>query len=139
MLASFFVPGGTSGAGWTQYRRCRRTPEYSGRLQLGQTLWLVSHDRSSGSLAHGLGQLHHDHHQHAGAGDDLVPHAAVTWALFITAILILLAVPVLTGALILLLFDQTIGTTFFAARVRRLSRCSGSTCSGSSATPRSTS
>jgi len=36
-----------------------------------------------------------------------------TWALFITAILILLAVPVLTGALIMLLFDQTIGTGFF--------------------------
>jgi cytochrome c oxidase subunit 1 len=36
-----------------------------------------------------------------------------TWSLFITSILILLAIPVLTGALILLLFDQVLGTGFF--------------------------
>ena len=36
-----------------------------------------------------------------------------TWALFLTAWLLLLAIPILTGALIMLLFDQTIGTTFF--------------------------
>ncbi len=35
------------------------------------------------------------------------------WALFITAILGLLALPVLSGAGIMLLFDQTIGTHFF--------------------------
>jgi cytochrome c oxidase subunit 1 len=35
------------------------------------------------------------------------------WALFITAILGVLALPVLQGAAILLLFDQTIGTHFF--------------------------
>jgi cytochrome c oxidase subunit 1 len=35
------------------------------------------------------------------------------WALLTTSILVLLAIPVLAGALILLLFDQLIGTTFF--------------------------
>jgi len=35
------------------------------------------------------------------------------WALFVTACLVLLAIPVLSGAAILLLFDQTIGTKFF--------------------------
>jgi cytochrome c oxidase subunit 1 len=35
------------------------------------------------------------------------------WALFVTAILGLLAMPVLSGGLIMLLFDQTIGTHFF--------------------------
>src|SRR2546426_822025 len=35
------------------------------------------------------------------------------WSLFITAILGLLALPVLSGAVIMLLFDQTIGTHFF--------------------------
>ncbi len=38
-----------------------------------------------------------------------------TWALFITSWLLLLAMPILTGGLIMLLFDQTIGTGFFAA------------------------
>ena len=36
------------------------------------------------------------------------------WALFVTAILVLLAMPILSGAMIMLLFDQTIGTHFFA-------------------------
>jgi cytochrome c oxidase subunit 1 len=35
------------------------------------------------------------------------------WALFITAILVLLAIPILAGGAIMLLFDQTIGTHFF--------------------------
>src|SRR5258708_8529125 len=35
------------------------------------------------------------------------------WALFVTAILGLLALPVLSGAAIMLLFDQTLGTHFF--------------------------
>jgi cytochrome c oxidase subunit 1 len=35
------------------------------------------------------------------------------WSLFITAILVLLAIPILSGALIMLLFDQLIGTHFF--------------------------
>ena len=35
------------------------------------------------------------------------------WALFITAVLAILAVPVLAGAVIMLLFDQTIGTHFY--------------------------
>ena len=35
------------------------------------------------------------------------------WAMFITAILQLLALPVLTGALIMQLFDRDLGTTFF--------------------------
>ena len=73
------------------------------------------------------------------------------WAMFITAILQAIALPVLTVALILQLLDKTINTTLLpAARragVRQLarpapaaaSRCSGSTCSGSTRTRPSTS
>jgi cytochrome c oxidase subunit 1 len=35
------------------------------------------------------------------------------WAIFVTAILLLLAIPVLTAALVLLLFDRTVHTSFF--------------------------
>ena len=37
----------------------------------------------------------------------------VIWSLFVTAILLLLALPVLTAALGMLLFDRTMGTSFF--------------------------
>ena len=39
----------------------------------------------------------------------------VIWSLFIVAILLLLALPVLTSALAMLLFDRIAGTTFFSA------------------------
>ncbi len=63
----------------------------------------------------------------------------VIWSLFITAILLLLALPVLTSALAMLLFDRMVGTHFFVPSAAAASRSSGSTSSGSSATPRSTS
>ena len=62
----------------------------------------------------------------------------VIWSLFITAILLLLALPVLTSASAMLLFDRTIGTHWFNP-AGAASRCSGSTSSGSSDTRRSTS
>ena len=39
----------------------------------------------------------------------------VIWSLFIVAILLLLAFPVLSSALALLIFDRLAGTTFFTA------------------------
>ena len=72
------------------------------------------------------------------------------WAQFVTAFLLLLAFPPLEAAGVLQLMDRVAGTSFFlpsglvvggkAARRRRAAatRCSGSTCSGSSRIPRST-
>jgi cytochrome c oxidase subunit 1 len=60
------------------------------------------------------------------------------WSILVTAFLLLLALPVLAGAITMLLTDRNFGTTFFDARAAA-NRCSTSICSGSSATPRSTS
>ena len=60
------------------------------------------------------------------------------WTVLVYAILLLLALPVIAGAVTLLL---TTGTSERASstRARAVTRCCGNTCSGSSATPRSTS
>ena len=73
------------------------------------------------------------------------------WAQFVTSFLLLLAFPPLEAAGVLQLMDRVAGTSFFmpsglvvsrqAARrsPAAATRCCGSTCSGSSRIPRSTS
>jgi len=63
------------------------------------------------------------------------------WGLWLTAILNVLFVPVLGSAALLLTLDRVFGTQFFiaGAAAARAIRSSSSTCSGSSATQRSTS
>jgi cytochrome c oxidase subunit I len=112
MMAGFFVPGGHSGAGWTQYPPLSANPEYSG-VYTGQTLWLVSMIILGFSSLMGAVNYITTVINMRAPGMTWFRLPLATWSLFITAILILLAVPVLTGALILLLFDSTLGTAFF--------------------------
>jgi cytochrome c oxidase subunit I len=113
MLSGFFVPGGHSGAGWTQYPPLSASGEYSG-VYMGQTLWLVSMIVLGFSSLMGAVNYITTVINMRAPGMTWFRLPLATWALFITAILILLAVPILTGALIMLLFDATMGTSFFA-------------------------
>ncbi|MGH7475809.1 MAG: cytochrome c oxidase subunit I [Longimicrobiales bacterium] len=112
MLSGFFVQGGHAAAGWTAYPPLSAVPEYSG-VALGQQLWLISLTVLGFSSLMGAVNYITTVINMRAPGMTWFRMPLPTWALFITAILILLAVPVLTGALIMLLFDQTIGTTFF--------------------------
>ncbi|MGH7482666.1 MAG: cytochrome c oxidase subunit I [Longimicrobiales bacterium] len=112
MLSGFFVEGGHAGAGWTAYAPLSANPEYSG-VYTGQKLWLISLIVLGFSSLMGAVNYITTVINMRAPGMTWFRMPLATWALFITAILILLAVPVLTGALIMLLFDQTIGTTFF--------------------------
>ncbi len=112
MLASLFVEGGASGAGWTVYAPLSAVPEYSG-VSLGQQLWIVSIIFfAASSLLGSINYITTVINMRA-PGMTLFRMPLSIWALFITAILALLAIPILAGAVIMLLFDQTIGTTFF--------------------------
>jgi cytochrome c oxidase subunit I len=112
MIAGFFVEGGHAAAGWTGYAPLSADPEYTG-VSAGQQIWCVS--LIVLGLSSILGAVNYIstiiNMRAPGMGWFRLPLSI--WALFITAILVLLAMPILSGALIMLLFDQTLGTHFF--------------------------
>jgi cytochrome c oxidase subunit 1 len=112
MLASLFVEGGAAGAGWTVYAPLSAVPDYSG-VSLGQQLWIISIILFGASSLLGSVNYITTVINMRAPGMTLFRMPLSIWSLFITAILALLAVPILAGAVIMLLFDQTIGTTFF--------------------------
>src|SRR5437016_1755521 len=122
ILSSFFVDGGAAAAGWTSYPTLANVTMPAGEgfggptapnEGHGQILWLVA------LLFVGVSSM-------AGSvnyittiinlrtpGMTLYRMPMSIWAMFITAILQAMALPVLTVALVLQLLDKTIGTTFF--------------------------
>ncbi len=112
MVAGFFVPDGAARAGWTMYAPLSARPDLSGATY-GQMLWCVSIVVLG--LSSVLGSVNYIttviNHRAPGMSWFRLPLSV--WAIFITAILAVLALPVLQGAAIMLLFDQTIGTHFF--------------------------
>jgi len=112
MVSSFFVVGGAAGAGWTSYAPLSANPVYSG-VDMGQKLWLISLTILGFSSLTGAVNYITTVINMRAPGMTWFRIPLPTWALFITAWLLLLAIPILTGALIMLLFDQTLGTTFF--------------------------
>ncbi|MDQ3698780.1 MAG: cbb3-type cytochrome c oxidase subunit I [Gemmatimonadota bacterium] len=112
MLAGFFVEGGHSSAGWTSYPPLSADPELTG-VRTGQVLWCLS------LIVLGLSSILGSFNYITTVINMRAPGMhwfrlpLSIWALFITAILVLLAIPILSGAAIMLLFDQTLGTHFF--------------------------
>jgi cytochrome c oxidase subunit I len=112
MLAGFFVPDGAPRAGWTMYAPLSARPDLSGAT-LSQQLWCVSIVILG--LSSVMGSLNYITTviNHRAPGMTWFRMPLSVWALFVNAILGVLALPVLQGAAIMLLFDQTIGTHFF--------------------------
>ena len=112
MLAGFFVEGGHAAAGWTGYAPLSANPELTG-VTLGQQLWCVS------LIILGLSSILGSFNYITTIINMRAPGMIwfrlplSIWSLLVTAVLVLLAMPVLSGALIMLLFDQTLGTHFF--------------------------
>jgi cytochrome c oxidase subunit I len=113
MIAGFFVEGGHANAGWTAYAPLSTIPAFSG-VHTGQQLWTLSLIVLGFSSLMGSVNYITTVVNMRAPGMTWFRLPLSTWALFITSILILLAIPVLTGALIMLYFDQTIGTSFYS-------------------------
>ncbi len=112
MLAGFFVPGGHAAAGWTSYAPLSANPVYTG-VDWGQNLWCISLVILGFSSMMGAINYITTTINMRAPGMTFFRLPLTVWSLFIVAILLLLAIPVLTSALVMLLFDRLFGTTFF--------------------------
>ena len=113
MAASFFVENGPAATGWTAYPPLSAVPDYTG-VTLGQTMWLVSVlFVGTGSIMGAVNYITTIVNMRA-PGMTFFRLPLTLWALFITAILQLMATPVLAATLGMLLLDRTLGTHFFA-------------------------
>src|SRR5579885_3075551 len=122
ILASFFVPGGGAGAGWTSYPTLAEVTSPAGQGMespaapnsgYGQVLWLVALLFVGISSMMGSVNYITTIINMRAPGMTLFRMPMTIWAMFITAILQAMALPVLTVALILQLLDKTINTCFF--------------------------
>jgi cytochrome c oxidase subunit 1 len=112
MTASLFVEGGAAGSGWTAYAPLSAVPQYTG-ASLGQQLWIISIVLFAASSLLGSVNYITTVINMRAPGMTLFRMPLSIWALFITAILALLAIPIIAAAVIMLFFDLTLGTTFF--------------------------
>jgi cytochrome c oxidase subunit I len=114
MIAALFAAGGAPIAGWTSYPPLSAVGEIAGPgLGLGQTLWVVSIAVFCvASLFTSLNFLTTTLNLRA-AGMSLMRMPLTVWAWFTTAILALLAFPVLLAGGLLLLLDRVAGTSYF--------------------------
>jgi cytochrome c oxidase subunit 1 len=114
IMAGFFVEGGHAAAGWTVYAPLSANPEWTG-VSTGQQLWLLSLTVLGLSSILGATNYITTVVNMRAPGMTWFRMPLSIWALFVTSILVLLAIPILSGAAIMLFFDQTIGTHFFDA------------------------
>ena len=114
-LASFFAPGYAAAGGWTSYPPLSSEALYNG-TKVGQSLWCIA------IFVNGLSSI-------TGAfnyittivnmrcpGMTMFRLPMAVWSLFVTAFLVLLAVPVLSAAVSMVWLDLNMGTTFFSGR-----------------------
>ncbi|MEE8118634.1 MAG: cbb3-type cytochrome c oxidase subunit I [Gammaproteobacteria bacterium] len=112
LVASFFVPGGPTGAGWTLYPPQAISPGTPG-IDGGIILMLVSLALfiigfTMGGLNYVVTVL-----QARTRGMSLMRLPLTVWGIFIATVLALLAFPALFVSAIMMLLDRLIGTSFF--------------------------
>jgi cytochrome c oxidase subunit 1 len=107
------VAKGTAAAGWTNYPPLSYDPQWMG-VGMGHTLWLVALLITGTSSIMGSMNYITTVVNLRAPGMTFFRMPLSIWALFVTAILQLMATPVLASALGMLLLDRTLGTHFFA-------------------------
>jgi len=116
LIASFFVPGGPTGAGWTLYPPQAILPGTPGS-EMGIVLMLVSLSLfvigfTMGGLNYVITIL-----QSRTRGMTLMRMPLTIWGIFTATILALLAFPALFVACIMMTLDNLLGTSFFMPEI----------------------
>jgi cytochrome c oxidase subunit I len=112
LLAGFLTPGGAAAAGWTSYPPLSEV----GPLKSpgpGQDLWLVSLALiGTSSILGGINFLVTIFKMRA-PGMTLFRMPIMVWTVLVTSVLVVMATPVLTSALVMLFIDRNYGGHFF--------------------------
>jgi len=117
MFTSLFLSTGPAGGGWTIYPPLSALPQAISGSGLGMTLWLVSMALFIVSTL--LGGINYIttiiNLRTQGMSFSRLP--LTIWAFFFTAIIGLLSFPVLFGAALMLIFDRSLGTSFYLSDI----------------------
>ena len=135
VLASFLSPGGAAAFGWYAYSPLTSAVYSPG---IGADMWIMGLTLSGfGTILGGVNFITTIFCMRA-PGMTMFRMPIFTWNTLLTSMLILIAFPCLAAALLVLEIDRRLGAHVFDAASGGAHAC-GRTCSGSSATPRSTS
>jgi cytochrome c oxidase subunit 1 len=112
LAASFFVPGGPTGAGWTLYPPQAILPGTPGHewgiIVMLASLILFIIGFTMGGLNYVVTVL-----QARARGMTMMRLPLTVWGIFTATVLALLAFPALFVAAVMMLFDRVLGTSFF--------------------------
>jgi len=112
MLASFFVPGGAAAAGWTSYAPLSADATFTG-VNWGINLWIIGLAMEFASFLMGGVNFMVTAINMRAPGLTLSRLPLLVWMQMTAAVLFMLSVGPLIAGAVMLLFDRTIGTSFF--------------------------
>lgn len=124
LMASFFVPGGPTGAGWTLYPPQAILPGTPGHdwgiitMLVSLLIFIVA--TTMGGLNYVTTVL-----QARCEGMTLLRMPLSVWGIFVATILALLAFPALFVSGVMMLLDKTLGTSFFMPALVSMGQVSG--------------
>lgn len=117
MLFSLFISTGPAMGGWTIYPPLSALPQAISGSGLGMTLWLISMAIFiAGSLIGSLNYIVTVINLRT-QGMTMTRMPLTIWAFFVTAILGVLSFPVLLSAVLLLIMDRSVGTSFYLSDI----------------------
>jgi cytochrome c oxidase subunit I len=116
LLFSGFITGGTAAAGWTSYSPLAQDRPLSA-VGSGQDLWIVALVLIGTSSILGSINFLVTIFKMRAPGMTLFRMPIMVWTMLVTSVLVLMATPVITSALIMLFIDRNYGGAFFDPRV----------------------